>query len=145
MCQVAAFSQAHAHDGVAGLQQRQKNGLVGLRTRIGLNVHKLRAIKFFEPVNTKLLNHVDKFTAAVITLAWISFGVFVGQHRALHPHDSWAGVVFRSNQLNVLFLPMRFFQHGRPQLWIALRNIRLRSKRHARRGDFVQHKRIPRE
>ena len=140
MRQMAAFCQAHAHDGVARLKQGQKNRLIGLRTRIGLNVHKLRAIEFFEPVNTKLLNHVDKFTAAVITLAWITFGVFVGQNRALHPHDRWTGVVFRSNQLNVLLLPMRFFQHGRPQLWIALRNIRLRSKRHACRGDFVQHK-----
>ena len=120
MGQVTAFCQAHAHDGVAGLQQSQEHRLVGLRAGVGLNVGEIGAIQFFEPVNTQLLNNVDKFTTAVITLARVTLGVFVGQDRALESHDRRTGVVFRGDQLNVLFLPMRFLQHGRPQLRVTV-------------------------
>ena len=109
--QVTTLGQAHAHDGVAWLQQGQKYRLVGLRTRVCLHIDVIRSVELLESINTQLLDHVDKLTSTVVTLARVTFSVFVGQNGALHPHDSRAGVVFRRNQLNVLLLTLRLLQH----------------------------------
>ncbi|MNN87855.1 hypothetical protein D3C81_2054640 [compost metagenome] len=69
-----------------------------------------------------MLDHVDVFAAAVVTLAWVAFGVFVGQNRALGFHDCRAGVVFRSNQLDVLFLALSFLLHGGKEIGVVLGN-----------------------
>ena len=59
-----------------------------------LDVSIVSAEQLFRAVDSQLLNHVDVFAAAVVTLARISFSVFVGQLRALRLHYARAGVVF---------------------------------------------------
>ena len=102
--QVAAFGQAHAHDGVAGLQQREEHRLVGLRARIGLYVGILGAEQGLEPVDRQLLDDINVLAATVIAFAGIALGVLVGQLRALGLHHRWRGVVLAGDQLDVLFL-----------------------------------------
>src|SRR3546814_5114963 len=56
------------------------------------------------PVDRQLLGNVDLLAAAVVALALIAFGVLVGQLAALGLHHPRAGVVFRRDQLDVVFL-----------------------------------------
>jgi hypothetical protein len=91
--QVAAFGQAHAHDGVAGLQQAEEHRLVGLRARVGLHVGVPAPNSCFSAVDGQLLDHVDVLAAAVVALAGVALGVLVGQLRALRGHHGRRGVV----------------------------------------------------
>ncbi|MCY1403791.1 hypothetical protein D9M71_189850 [compost metagenome] len=116
------MGQAHAQDGVASLQQGQVNGAVGLRACVWLDVGVIGAEQFLGAVDGQLLDHVDVFAAAVVALAWVAFGVLVGQHGALGFHDGWAGVVFRSDQLDVLFLALSFLLHGGKEIGVVLGN-----------------------
>ena len=59
-----------------------------------LDVSIVSAEQFFRAVDCQLFNHVDVFTAAVVTLARIPFSIFVGQLRALRLHNARTGVVF---------------------------------------------------
>ena len=81
--QMAASSEAHAQDGVAGSQQGQKDSLVGLGARVGLHIGELAGEQTFRPIDRQVLRHIDLDAAAVIAAAGIALGVFVGEHRAL--------------------------------------------------------------
>ena len=118
MGQVTAFGQAHAHDGVAWLQQGEKHALVGLRTRIRLHIGVLGAEQLLQAVDGQLLDHIDIFATTVIAAARIAFGVFVRQLTALGLHDRWRGVVFRGDQLDVIFLALVFLLHDGPQIGV---------------------------
>ncbi|MNM67033.1 hypothetical protein D3C81_785500 [compost metagenome] len=120
--QVTTVGQAHAQDGVTGRQQGQVNSSVSLRASVRLDVGVVGAKQFLGAVDGQLLDHVDVFAAAVVALAWVTFGVFVGQNRALGFHDSRAGVVFRRNQLDVLFLALSFLLHGGKEIGVVLGN-----------------------
>ena len=63
-----------------------------------------------------MFGFIDEFAAAVVTLARITFGVFVGQRGALCFQHARAGVVFRRDQLDMLFLTADFLFNGGPQL-----------------------------
>jgi len=58
--------------------------------------------------------------ATVVALAGVAFGVFVGELRALGPHDGGRGVVLAGDQLNVMLLPGVFSLDGGKQLGIGL-------------------------
>ena len=96
--------QRHAEDGVARLQQREVHGLVGLRAGMRLHVGVVGAEQLLDALDRQLLGDVDVFAAAVVALARIAFGVLVGQLAALRFHHPRAGVVFRRDQLDVVFL-----------------------------------------
>src|SRR5690606_35386539 len=117
--QVAAVRQRHAQDGVAGLQQGEVDGLVGLRAGVGLDIGVVGAEQLLEAVDGKLLGHVDVFAAAVVALARVAFGVLVGQLAALGLHHPWAGVVLAGDQLDVILLAARFVGNGLGQLGIV--------------------------
>ena len=120
--QVATVRQAHAQDGVTGRQQGQVDGSVGLGTGVRLDVGIVGAEQLLGTVDGQLLDHVDVFAATVVALAWVAFGVLVGQDRALGFHDCRAGVVFRSDQLDMLFLAQSFLLHGFEELGVVLGN-----------------------
>ena len=61
--------QAHAEDGVAGLERREEDRLVRLRTGMGLDVGGLGAEQLLDAVDGQLLDDVDELAAAVIALA----------------------------------------------------------------------------
>ena len=120
MGEVAAFGEAHAHDGVAGLQEGHEHRLVGLRAGVGLHVGGLGAEQRLDAVDRQLLDDVDVFAAAVVALAGIALGVLVGELRALRLHHRRAGVVFRRDQLDVVLLALVFFLDRGPQVGIGL-------------------------
>ena len=116
--QVAAMGQAHAQYGVTGFQQGQVHGAVGLRTGVRLDVGVVGAEQLLGAVDGQLLDDVDVFATAVVTLAWVAFGVLVGQYRALGFHHRWAGVVLRGDQLDVMFLALGFLLHRSKQFGV---------------------------
>ena len=118
--QMAAVRQRHAKDSVAGLEHRRIHRLIGLRTGMWLHVGVLCAEQRLYAVDRKLLGHVHIFATAVIALTRISFGVFVGQLAALRFHHCRAGVIFRGDQLDVVFLTAVFILDRCPQFRIGL-------------------------
>ena len=110
--QVTAFGQAHAHDGVARLGKGHEHGLVGLRAAVGLHVGRFSTEQLFDAVNGQLFDHIHMLAAAVVALAGVAFGVFIGQLRALGFHDGGGAVVFAGDQLNVLLLALVFGLDG---------------------------------
>jgi hypothetical protein len=117
---VAAFSQAHAHDGVAGLQKGEEDGLVGRCAAMRLHVGGISAEELLDAVDRQRLGHVHIHTAAVIALARVAFGVFVGQLRALRGHDGGRGVVLAGDQLDMVFLALVFSLNGSKKLRVGL-------------------------
>ncbi|MNF91970.1 hypothetical protein D3C84_745950 [compost metagenome] len=115
MGQVTAVGQAHAEDGVAGLQQGQVHGAVGRGTGVRLDVGVIGAEQLLGALDGQRLNLVDVLAATVVALARITFGVFVGQAAALRFHHALAGVVLRRDQLDVIFLTLLLGIHRRQQ------------------------------
>ena len=110
---MAAGGEIEAHEGVAGLQQRQKHRLVHLAAGVRLHVGEIRAEQFFGAIDRERLGDVDPFAAAVIARARIAFGVFVGHHRALRFQHRAADDVFRGDQFDLMALPAEFaFDRG---------------------------------
>ncbi|MNT15133.1 hypothetical protein D3C72_1501730 [compost metagenome] len=120
VCEVAAFGQAHAHDGVAGLEEGQEHGLVGRGAAVGLHVGGFGAEDLLDAVDGQLLGHVHMLAATVVALAGVAFGVLVGQLGALGPHHGGGGVVLAGDQLDVVLLPGVFSLDGGKQLGVGL-------------------------
>ena len=118
--EMAAGGEIEAHEGVAGLQQRQKHRLVHLAAGVRLHIGKLRAEQFFGALDRQRLGDVDPFAAAVIAVARITFRVFVGHHRALRFQHRAADDVFGSDQLDLMALPAEFALDGGGDLGIGL-------------------------
>ncbi|MNF87536.1 hypothetical protein D3C84_700050 [compost metagenome] len=104
MGQMPTVGQAHPQYGVTRLQQCKVNSGVSLAAGVRLNVGIISAKEFFSPVDRQLLDLIDVLAAAVVTLAWITFSILVGQPTALCFHHSLTGIVFRGNQLDMLLL-----------------------------------------
>lgn len=83
MGQVAAGIEVEAHEGVARLQQRQEDRLVHLGARIRLHVREVDAEELLGALDRECLGDIDILAAAVIALARVTLGVFVGHDRAL--------------------------------------------------------------
>ena len=108
MGQMAAGRQIEAHEGVAGLQQRQKHRLVHLAAGVRLDVGELRAEQLLGALDRQRLGDVDPFAAAVIAIARIAFRVLVGHDRALCFQHGAADDVFRRDQLDLVALAAEF-------------------------------------
>ncbi len=96
--------QRHAEDRVARLQRGEEHRLIRLRAGMRLDVGKFGVEQLLDAVDRKLLGDVDELAPAVVALARIALGVFVGELRALRRHHGGAGVVLRRDQLDMLFL-----------------------------------------
>ena len=117
--QVAAVRQTHAQNGVAGLEHGNVHALIRLRAGMRLDVGIFGTEQRLGAVDGQLLGHVDEFAAAVIALAGIALGVFVGQLAALRFHHCRAGVVFRGDQLDVILLATVFVLNRGPKFGIG--------------------------
>ena len=110
--QMAALGQIHAHDGIAGLQQGEIHGGVGLGAGMGLHVGILRAEEPAGPVDGDLFHLVHELAAAVVPFAGIALGVFIGQHAAHGGHDRRADDILAGDQLDILALARQLALHG---------------------------------
>ena len=77
-----------------------------------LNVGAVRAEELFCALDSEIFNDVNEFAAAVITLAGITLGVFVGQHAAHCRHNGGRDEVLRGDKLDVASLPAKLEIHG---------------------------------
>ena len=114
--EVPAVREAHPKDVIARVEQRHVHRGVGLRTRVRLHVGVGRAEQLLDALDGEALGHVHVFTAAVIALAGITLGIFIGQLRTLGLQHAGAGVVLGGDQLNVVFLAAVLVMDGDPQL-----------------------------
>ena len=106
--EMAAGGEIETHEGIAGLQQRQKHRLIHLAAGIGLHVGEAGAEQLLGALDRERLHHVHPFAAAVVAIARIAFGIFVGQHRALRFQHRAADDVFRRDQLDLVALAAEF-------------------------------------
>ncbi|MNH15771.1 hypothetical protein D3C79_753920 [compost metagenome] len=120
MRQVASLGQAHAQDGIAGLDRRHIHRLVCLGAGVRLHVHCLRAKELLGTVDGDLLHDVDKLASTVVALAGITLSILVCELGPLRLHDGRACVVLRCDQLNMLFLASILLLNGGPQMGVNL-------------------------
>ena len=86
----------------------------------GCTLAKPRAEQLLGALDRQRLGDVDPFAAAVIAIARIAFGVFVGHHRALRFQHRAADDVFRRDQLDLVALPAEFAADRGGDLGIGL-------------------------
>ena len=79
----------------------------------------------------QFLGYVHVFAAAVPTFSGVTFGVFVGEHGALHLHYGGAGKILAGDQFDIFLLPL-FFQTQ------YLIHIRIHNFHAAATFEFVQ-------
>ena len=104
--EVPTLVEAQAHDLVAGLEQGEVGGHVGVGARVGLHVGVVGAEQLAEPRAGELLGLVDHQVAAVVALARVALGVLVGEHRALRGDDRPRREVLRRDELDGGVLPL---------------------------------------
>ena len=80
--EVAAVGEVEAEDGVTRLEDGHVGGGVGLGAGVGLDVDVLGAEELFGAVAGEVFDDVGELAAAVVALAGVAFGVFVGEDGA---------------------------------------------------------------
>ncbi len=118
--QVSPLRQAHPHDGVPGLQQAEVHRQVGLGPRVGLDVGVLGPKELFGPLPGQLLHLVHPLAAAVIPLAGVALGVFIGEHRPHGGQHRRGDDVLRGDKLQVPALALKLPLHSGPHLRVPL-------------------------
>ena len=104
---VAACIQAHAQNGVAGLGERQHHGAIGLRAGMRLHVGVGSAEKLLGAVDGQLFHDIRGMAALIVTLAGITFGIFVGEHRSLGFQHGAGNDVLRRDQFDLVLLAVK--------------------------------------
>src|ERR1017187_10038029 len=112
MGEMAAVRQVQSHDGVARRHHRPVGGLVGLRTRVRLHVHILRAEDLLGALARQVLHHVGVLATAVITLARIALRVFVGEHAGGGFQHGLGSKILARDQLQLSVLTGGFVLNG---------------------------------
>ena len=108
---MAAVGKIHAQHLITGLKQREVYREVGAGAAVGLYVGVLRAEKLAGAVPRDILHHVHIFAAAVVTLVWIPFGIFIRKMAAHSRHHRRRHEIFRGYELYISPLPQKFIQH----------------------------------
>ena len=120
MGQVAAGGEAHAHDRVAGLEQRQHHRAVRLRARMRLDVGEAAAEQLLGALDRQRLDLVGRSAALIVAPARIAFGIFVGEHRALRLEHRAADDVLGRDQLDLGLLAVELVLDRRGDRGIGL-------------------------
>jgi len=81
------MSQVQAHELVARVEHGQEDSCVGLCARVGLYVGPFGSEYLFDAVDGDLFALVHHFATAVVALAWVAFGILVGEAGAHGLHD----------------------------------------------------------
>ena len=112
--------ERETEDRVARLEQRLVDGGVGLRTRVRLDVGVLGPEQLLGAVDRQLLGDVDLLATAVVTAAWVTLGVLVGQHRANRIEHRLRHEVLRGDHLQRALLAAKLSVQHRGDLGIDL-------------------------
>ena len=98
--EVPTLVEAHPHDLVAGVEQREEGGHVGVGARVRLHVGVVGAEQLAQAVAGERLGFVDHRVAAVVALRRVALGVLVGEHRALRREHRGRREVLRRDELH---------------------------------------------
>ena len=98
--------EVETHEGVAGFKQSLHHSHVGLCARVGLHVGEGGVEQLAGAVDGDLLALVDDLAAAVVTLAGITLGVFVGHDRTHGLQNLLTDKVLRSDKFNSVHLTL---------------------------------------
>ena len=120
MCQMPARCEVHAKDGIPRLKQCKEDALISLRPRIWLHIGEANPEQRASPLNGEIFCDIYMLTPAIITLPRITFGIFIGEDRALGLQDGLRDDVLRGNQLNFMLLTMQLILHTRIKVRIAI-------------------------
>ena len=82
---------------------------------MGLHIGEGAVEQALGPVDGELLDHVDVLAAAVIALAGIAFGVFVGEQRAGGVEHGLRDDVLGGDQLDLVLLAVQLVLRPRPK------------------------------
>ena len=123
MGEVTAMGQVQPHDRVAGLQQGQEDGEVGLGPTVGLDIGPGGTKQLLGALDGQFLDGINVLTTAVIPLAGQPLGVLVGEHGTLGLHHRTGGKVLRCDQFQVGFLALPFLIDERGDIRIRLSQI----------------------
>ena len=78
-----------------GVSAAKQHGLIGLRARVRLHVHVIALEKLLGAIAGQVFDHVHKLASAVVALAGIALGIFVGQRSGGGGHHRRARRDFR--------------------------------------------------
>ena len=119
--QVAAVGQVHAEHGVTHITQSLIHRVVGVGAAVGLYVGVVGAKELTGTLTGDVLHHVHALAAAVIPLAGIAFGIFIGEHRGSRRQYRLTDKVLRGDKFNVPALPVVLRLNRSPYLRVLLR------------------------
>ena len=91
-----------------GVQDGGEGGLVGLRAGVRLDVDVFGLEEFFGALAGEIFHLVGILAAAVVALAGVAFGVFVGEDAAGGFEDGLRGEVLAGDELDLAVLAARF-------------------------------------
>src|SRR5579871_1091205 len=104
MGKMAASRQVQPQKGIARLHQGEKGRDIGGGPRMRLNVCETASEKLRNTLNRQIFGNVDVLAAAIIALARLAFGIFVGEDRALRLEHRGADIILRGDQLDIVLL-----------------------------------------
>ena len=78
MREVTTMCQIQTHELVSGVEHSQKDGSIGLSTRVGLYVGPFCTEDLLQTVDSDALALIHHFAASVIALTGIAFSILVG-------------------------------------------------------------------
>ena len=102
--EVSAGGEAHAEDGVAGLEEGEEDGLVGLGAGMGLDVGVGAAEELLGAFDGEGLGAIDFDATAVVAATGVAFGIFVGEDRALGFEHRGGDDVLAGDQFDTVLL-----------------------------------------
>ena len=100
-----AVRQVHPQYLVAVIERGHQHRHIRLCPAVRLDIGMLGTKYLLGPVDGKLLDNIGKLAPAVIPLARIPLGIFVGKHRAHRLQHSLGHKVLRRDQLKPISLP----------------------------------------
>ena len=112
MGQMSAVIQIHTHDSITGLQYSKLHCHIRLCSGMRLYIGIITAKQFLGTLDCQILDNIHAFTATVISLAGITFRVFIGQGTAHSRHDCLAHPVLGSDQLDMTVLTILLVNNG---------------------------------
>ena len=104
---MATVVESEGKHRVAGRQQRQVGGHVGLRSGVRLHVGVFCPVEALSALNRERLDLVDDSTATVVALARIALGVLVRGDAADCFHHGWPREVLGGDQLELVALAVQ--------------------------------------
>ena len=120
MREVSALVEAHAHDGVAGLEDGEVRRHVRLRAGVRLDVGMLGAEDVLRPRDREVLDLVDDLAALVVAPTRVPLRVLVGEDGPGGLHHRVADEVLGGDQLDVRPLALRVLGDQRGERGVGL-------------------------